>query len=87
MIENRSFDHMLGFMKSINPAVDGLNGDEWNYPARELDPTLQSVRTPVMYMTSPPILTTISATSPLKFSEAVMSVPPICAASFATTTR
>jgi phospholipase C len=38
MLENRSFDHMLGFMKSLNPAIDGLNGDEWNYPARELDP-------------------------------------------------
>ena len=36
MLENRSFDHMLGFMKSLNPAIDGLNGDEWNYPAREL---------------------------------------------------
>lgn len=28
MLENRSFDHMLGFMKSLNPAIDGLNGDE-----------------------------------------------------------
>jgi phospholipase C len=37
MLENRSFDHMLGFMKRDNPAIDGLNGDEWNYPARELD--------------------------------------------------
>jgi phospholipase C len=40
MLENRSFDHMLGFMKSLNPAIDGLNGDEWNYPARELDPNV-----------------------------------------------
>ncbi|HEY4379092.1 MAG TPA: alkaline phosphatase family protein [Acidobacteriaceae bacterium] len=40
MLENRSFDHMLGFMKRDNPAIDGLNGDEWNYPARELDPNV-----------------------------------------------
>jgi phospholipase C len=33
MLENRSFDHMLGFLKRDNPAIDGLNGDEWNYPA------------------------------------------------------
>lgn len=28
MEENRSFDHLLGFYKRINPSVDGLNGDE-----------------------------------------------------------
>jgi len=30
MMENRSFDHMLGSLKQINPAIDGLNGDESN---------------------------------------------------------
>jgi phospholipase C len=35
MLENRSFDHMLGFLKKTNPAINGLNGDEWNYPAGE----------------------------------------------------
>jgi phospholipase C len=30
MLENRSFDHMLGFMKSQMPSLDGLNGTEWN---------------------------------------------------------
>ncbi|WOL19539.1 hypothetical protein Cni_G28337 [Canna indica] len=25
--ENRSFDHMLGWMKSINPAIDGISND------------------------------------------------------------
>jgi phospholipase C len=30
MLENRSFDHMLGFMKSQIPSLDGLNGTEWN---------------------------------------------------------
>jgi phospholipase C len=30
MMENRSFDHMLGFMKKQVPGIDGLNGDESN---------------------------------------------------------
>jgi len=30
MLENRSFDHMLGFMKSPDYAIEGLNGDESN---------------------------------------------------------
>lgn len=34
MEENRSFDHLLGWYKSVNPAVDGLDGTEFNY----LDP-------------------------------------------------
>ena len=34
MLENRSFDHMLGFLKLDGPVqVDGLTGSEWNYPA------------------------------------------------------
>lgn len=30
MMENRSFDHMLGSLKAINPRIDGLTGDETN---------------------------------------------------------
>jgi len=30
MMENRSFDHMLGYMKTADYAIDGLNGDETN---------------------------------------------------------
>jgi len=30
MMENRSFDHMLGALKAANPAIDGLNGNEAN---------------------------------------------------------
>ena len=30
MMENRSFDHMLGYMKSEIPSLDGLDGTEWN---------------------------------------------------------
>lgn len=29
--ENRSFDHMLGWMKSINPAIDGVGNDREHY--------------------------------------------------------
>jgi phospholipase C len=32
MLENRSFDHMLGFTKSPGFPIDGLTGDEQNYP-------------------------------------------------------
>src|SRR5438067_97312 len=30
MMENRSFDHMLGFMMSPDYPIDGLNGTEMN---------------------------------------------------------
>jgi phospholipase C len=30
MMENRSFDHMLGSLKAVNPAIDGLAGNEEN---------------------------------------------------------
>ncbi|GAB2277097.1 Phosphatidylglycerol/phosphatidylinositol transfer protein [Dionaea muscipula] len=30
VMENRSFDHMLGWMKKLNPRIDGVDGSEWN---------------------------------------------------------
>ena len=33
MMENRSFDHILGYLKSSSYAIDGLNGDETNLAA------------------------------------------------------
>ncbi|XP_057825447.2 non-specific phospholipase C6 isoform X2 [Cryptomeria japonica] len=30
VMENRSFDHMLGWMKRKNPQIDGVTGKEWN---------------------------------------------------------
>ena len=30
MLENRSFDHMVGYMKSQIPSLNGLDGTEWN---------------------------------------------------------
>jgi phospholipase C len=33
MLENRSFDHMFGFLKGPNYPINGLNGDEFNRDA------------------------------------------------------
>ncbi|MFZ0302436.1 MAG: alkaline phosphatase family protein [Terracidiphilus sp.] len=30
MMENRSFDHMLGSLKAVNPQIDGVDGTQWN---------------------------------------------------------
>ena len=30
VMENRSFDHMLGWMKKLNPEINGVTGSEWN---------------------------------------------------------
>lgn len=38
MLENRSFDHMLGFLKKKIPQLDGLNGNETN-PLDPNDPS------------------------------------------------
>ncbi|XP_066315876.1 non-specific phospholipase C2-like [Miscanthus floridulus] len=38
VMENRSFDHMLGWMKRLNPEIDGVTGREWN-PANTSDPS------------------------------------------------
>ena len=35
--ENRSFDHMLGWMRSLNPHIDGVTGAESN-PLSTTDP-------------------------------------------------
>ena len=37
VMENRSFDHMLGWMKKLNPAINGVNGSESN-PLSVTDP-------------------------------------------------
>jgi phospholipase C len=37
VMENRSFDHMLGWMKRLNPEIDGVTGAEWN-PVNTTDP-------------------------------------------------
>ena len=32
MLENRSFDHLFGYLKAVNPAIEGVTGNEANYP-------------------------------------------------------
>eukprot|EP00253_Pinus_taeda_P000479 PITA_00479 len=40
--ENRSFDHMLGWMKELNPEINGVTGEEWN-PISTTDPNSAKV--------------------------------------------
>jgi|SRR5271165_3620276 len=37
MMENRSFDHMLGGLKAVDPRINGLTGDETN-PDTTMEP-------------------------------------------------
>jgi len=41
MMENRSFDHMLGGMKKTNPKINGLNGNESNPDTNGASVTVQ----------------------------------------------
>lgn len=40
VMENRSFDHMIGWMKKLNPEINGVDGSEWN-PLSTTDPKSQ----------------------------------------------
>src|ERR1700676_5020633 len=40
MMENRSFDHMLGYLKAVDYPIEGLNGDETN-PAADGGPAIR----------------------------------------------
>ncbi|KAL2934396.1 Non-specific phospholipase C6, partial [Bienertia sinuspersici] len=43
VLENRSFDHLIGWMKkSINPSIDGIDGTECN-PVNTQDPKSKSI--------------------------------------------
>lgn len=42
MLENRSFDHMLGFMRSDAYPIDGLKGDESNFDANGIAVTVSN---------------------------------------------
>ncbi|XP_024028148.1 non-specific phospholipase C2 isoform X2 [Morus notabilis] len=42
VMENRSFDHMLGWMKRLNPEIDGVDGSESN-PISTTDPNSRRV--------------------------------------------
>jgi phospholipase C len=42
MLENRSFDHLIGYLKASNPKVMGLSGNEFNQknPNSPADPQI-----------------------------------------------
>jgi phospholipase C len=42
MLENRSFDHMFGFLKSDQYPIEGLNGDEFNLDANNVQVTVSN---------------------------------------------
>ncbi|KAL3678449.1 hypothetical protein R1sor_021405 [Riccia sorocarpa] len=42
VMENRSFDHMVGWLKRLNPEIDGLTGNESN-PTNTSDPNSRRV--------------------------------------------
>jgi len=42
--ENRSFDHMLGWMKQLNPDINGVSGpDEYSNPVDTSDPNSKRI--------------------------------------------
>ena len=43
MMENRSFDHMLGSLKAVDPRIDGLTGTESNPDTTNTAITVQSL--------------------------------------------
>ena len=56
MLENRSFDHLFGFLKAVNPKVVGLTGTESNQkdPNSPTDPPITVFRAPSFVMTFDP---------------------------------
>jgi phospholipase C len=53
MFENRSFDHLLGFLKQLDPQVAGLTGEEFNHDSEpgsdsELEIPVKRARSPSM---------------------------------------
>jgi phospholipase C len=54
MLENRAFDHMLGFLKRINPDINGLTGTEMNrYNSSDITSKACTVNDNASYKTYP----------------------------------
>jgi len=81
MLENRSFDHLFGYLKSVNPKVFGLNGNEFNQkdPNAPGDPAIKVGRASSFVMTFDPgheyYDVKIQLYGPLKDSDP--SLPPL----------
>ena len=56
MLENRSFDHLIGYLKAVNPKVMGLTGSEFNQknPNSPADPPIKVGRASSFVMTFDP---------------------------------
>jgi phospholipase C len=56
MLENRSFDHLIGYMKAVNSKVMGLTGSEFNQkdPNSPADPPVKVSRASSFVMTFDP---------------------------------
>ena len=56
MLENRSFDHLFGYLKNTVPAIAGLTGKEFNQkdPNTLGDPPVQVRRASTFVMTFDP---------------------------------
>ena len=68
MMENRSFDHMLGWLHGINPDIDGLTGSECNnIITNNGNTTVYCVKMGTMYHLQ--TQTTISTPQPNKFTD------------------
>src|SRR5579871_5315329 len=52
MLENRSFDHLFGYLKAVNPNVAGLTGTEFNQedPSTPGDPAIPVSRASTFVM-------------------------------------
>ena len=84
MMENRSFDHMLGGLKHLNPAIDGLDDTETNPDSTGVPVTVspnaeyQSQLDPDPTTTSlPSTCKSTAASPPLR----IPTAPPQCRAS------
>ena len=81
MLENRSFDHLIGYLKFVNPKVMGLTGNEFNQkdPNSPADPPIKVGRASSFVMTFDPghehYDVQIQLYGPLKDSDP--SLPPI----------
>jgi len=47
MMENRSFDHLLGGMKALDPRIDGLTGTEFNLDSNGGTSNVQQAPVPI----------------------------------------
>src|ERR1019366_6266401 len=56
MLENRSFDHLIGYLKAVNPKVMGLTGSGFNQknPNSPADPPIKVGRASSFVMTFDP---------------------------------